>query len=357
MAKDYYKILGVEKGASKEDVKKAFRKLAHKYHPDKKEGDETKFKEANEAYQVLSDDKKRAEYDSYGRVFEGGAGAGEGFGGFDFNQGFGGFSSQNFEGFDFGEVFKDFFAGGGSGRSSRGRDISINLEIGFKESIFGAERKVLITKTSRCDTCGGKGGKPGTKPKTCSRCNGKGSIRETKKSFFGTFSSVSECSACLGAGEVPSEKCHTCHGAGVLKKEEEITIKIPIGIENGEMIRLSGMGEAVYGGVPGDLYAQIHVLSHPEWRREGNNLAMDLNIKLSDAILGGEYAVNTLDGQIKIKIPEGTSFGEILRIRGKGVPTERGQRGDIFIKLNIKIPKHLSKKAEDAVKNLRSEGI
>ena len=143
----------------------------------------------------------------------------------------------------------------------------------------------------------------------------------------------------------------------MLKKEEEITIKIPVGIENGEMIRLSGMGEAVYGGVPGDLYAQIHVLSHPEWRREGNNLAMDLNIKLSDAILGGEYAVNTLDGQIKIKIPEGTSFGEILRIRGKGVPTERGQRGDIFIKLNIKIPKHLSKKAEDAVKNLRSEGI
>ena len=187
MAKDYYKILGVEKGASKEDVKKAFRKLAHKYHPDKKEGDETKFKEANEAYQVLSDDKKRAEYDSYGRVFEGGAGAGEGFGGFDFNQGFGGFSSQNFEGFDFGEVFKDFFAGGGSGRSSRGRDISINLEIGFKESIFGAERKVLITKTSRCDTCGGKGGKPGTKPKTCSRCNGKGSIRETKNHSSALF--------------------------------------------------------------------------------------------------------------------------------------------------------------------------
>lgn len=357
MAKDYYKTLGIDKSASKEDVKKAFRKLAHKYHPDKKEGDEAKFKEVNEAYQILSDDKKRSEYDSYGRVFEGGAGAPGG--GFDFNQGFGGFSSQNFEGFDFGEVFKDFFAGGGQGGSygRRGRDISINLEIGFKESIFGAERKVLITKTSRCEICGGKGGKPGTKSKTCPKCNGKGKVHETKKSFFGTFSSVSECSACFGAGEVPSEKCHICHGAGVLKKEEEITIKIPAGIENGEMIRLSGVGEAVQGGASGDLYAQIHVLSHPEWRRDGNNLIMDLNIKLSDAILGGEYLINTLDGQIKVKIPEGTSFGEILRIKSKGVPTERGHRGDILIKLNIKIPKHLSKKAEEAVKNLRAEGI
>lgn len=357
MAKDYYKILGLEKSASKEDIKKAFRKLAHKYHPDKKDGDEIKFKEANEAYQVLSDDKKRAGYDSYGRVFEGGAGTSGG--GFDFNQGFGGFSSQNFEGFDFGEMFKDFFAGGGQGGgySRRGRDISINLEIGFKESIFGTERKVLITKTSRCETCAGKGGKPGTKPKTCPKCNGKGRVHETRKSFFGTFSSVNECSVCFGTGEIPSEKCHTCHGAGVLKKEEEITIKIPAGIETGEMIRLSGMGEAVHGGVSGDLYAQIHVLSHPDWRREGNNLVMDLNIKLSDAILGGEYAINTLDEQIKIKIPEGTSFGEILRVRGKGVPAERGQRGDVLIKLNIKIPKHLSKKAKDAVENLRAEGI
>lgn len=359
MAKDYYKILGIEKGASKEDVKKAFRKLAHKYHPDKKDGDEKKFKEVNEAYQVLSDDKKRVEYDSYGRVFEGGASQGGGFGGFDFNQGFGGFSSQNFEGFDFGEVFKDFFAGQGqnSGYSKRGRDISINLEIGFKESVFGTERKILITKTSRCEICSGSGGKPGTKLKTCPKCNGKGKIHESRKSFFGTFSSVSECGICFGTGEVPSEKCHACHGMGIVKKEEEIKIKIPAGIENGEMVRLSGMGEAVRSGTPGDLYAQIRILPHPGWIREGNNLVTDLNIKLSDAILGGEYSVNTLDGQIRVKIPEGTSFGEILRIKGRGVPTERGQRGDILIKLNIKIPKHLSKKAEEAVMELRKEGI
>lgn len=359
MSKDYYKILGIDKNASKEDVKKAFRKLAHQYHPDKKSGDEKKFKEINEAYAVLSDEKKRAEYDTYGQTFAGEGTGPFGQGGFDFSQGFGGFSSQNFEGFDFGEIFKDFFTREGGERSygKRGSDISINLEIGFKESVFGTERKVLITKTSRCESCAGNGGKPGTKPKTCPKCNGKGRVRETKKSFFGTFSSVSECSACLGTGEVPSEKCHSCHGMGVVKKEEEITVKIPGGIENGEMVRLSGMGEAVKGGTSGDLYVQIRVLPHPEWRREGNNLVTDLNIKLSDAILGGEYSINTLDGPIKVKTPEGTSFGEILRIKGKGVPSERGGRGDILIKLNIKIPKHLSKKSEEAIKILRAEGI
>ncbi len=355
MSGDYYKILGIEKNASKEDVKKAFRKLAHKYHPDKKDGDEKKFKEVNEAYQVLSDDKKRAEYDSYGKVFEGGAG-GQGFGGFDFNQGFGGFSAQNFEGFDFGDVFRDFFGGNGGG-IRRGRDISINLEIGFKESVFGSERKILITKTSRCEVCHGKGGKPGTKPKTCAKCNGKGRVHETKKSFFGTFSSVSECSACFGAGEVPSEKCSSCHGMGITKKEEEITIKIPAGIESGEMVRLSGMGEATPGGTPGDLYAQIRVLPDSRWRREGNNLVTDLDIKLSDAILGTEKHLETLDGAITVKIPGGTSFGEILRIRGKGVPAERSGRGDILVKLNIKIPKHLSRKAREATERLKEEGI
>ncbi len=349
--KDYYIILGIDRKASKDDIKKAFHKLAHRYHPDKKGGDANKFKEVSEAYSILSDDKKRAEYDSYGRVFNGGTGAPPN--GFDFS----GF--QGFEDFNFGDIFSDFFGGaaGRRGQGRRGRDISIDLELSFAESVFGTVRKVLLTKTSPCGTCSGSGAKPGTELKTCSICNGKGKIHETKQSFFGAVSTVRSCETCNGTGKIPKEKCVTCHGAGITRGEEEISINIPAGIEAGEMIRLTGMGEAIPGGSPGDLYVKIYIKRHLLFRKEGHNLVMDLSIKLSDALLGAEYPVETLDGKIAVKIPEGVSSGELLRIKGKGVPFEKGKRGDILIRLTISMPSKLSRKAKDLVEDLKKEGI
>ncbi len=353
MSKDYYTILGINKSASKTEIKKAFHKLAHKYHPDKKGGDETKFKEASEAYSVLSDDKKRSEYDAYGKTFGGnGGGAGANWGGF---SGFGQGQAQGFD-FDLGDLFGDFF-GGQSSRAKRGSDISIDLQISFAESIFGAERKVLITKNAVCDGCGGTGAKKGTELETCSACNGNGKIYETKKSFLGSFSSERICDKCHGAGKMPKEKCKICRGLGIVRKQEEINIKIPTGINNGEMIRLSGAGEAISGGTAGDLYIKIHVAPHSYFKKEGVNLAMDLGVKLSDALLGAEYIVETLDGKIKVKIPKGVTHGEILRIRDKGVPTGGNRRGDLFIKINIKLPSKLSRKAKKIVEELREEGI
>ncbi len=357
-SKDYYNVLGIQKEATKDDVKKAFRKLAHQFHPDKQGGNEQKFKEINEAYQILSDDRKRAEYDTYGNTFNGaGPQQGQGFGGFDFN-GFAG-GAQNFEGveFDLGDIFGDFFGGGHSGQVKRGRDISMDLEIPFAEAIFGTERKVLITKTMACKECRGTGGKPGTKMKKCDTCNGKGKVHDAKRTMFGTFNSVKECGICNGKGEVPEEKCPTCRGAGAMRGQEEIRIVIPAGMASGEVIRLSGKGEMIPGGVAGDLYAKVYVLPHKLFKREGANLVMDLDIKISDAILGGEYAIETLDGKITLRVPEGVSYGEILRVRGKGVPLDKTRRGDILIKLNIKTPKKLSKKARKAIEDLREEGI
>ncbi len=356
--KDYYKTLGVEKGASADEIKKAFRKLAHKHHPDKG-GEEKHFKEASEAYHVLSDEKKRAEYDTYGSA---GPGQGGGFhggqqGGFDFS-GFQG--GQGFDGIDLNDIFGDFFGGRGSRASSqarRGRDISVDMKVTFYEAVFGVEKIVLITKTSACKTCAGSGAKPGTKLNACARCNGQGRVNEAVRSFLGTFNQVRECSACVGQGKVPEEKCTTCKGAGVARREEEITIKVPAGIENGEMVRLTGAGEAIQNGTAGDLYVRIHAAPHPIFKRERENLIMELKVKLTDAILGAEYPLETLDGQIKLTIPKGISSGEVLRVRGKGVPINTKHRGDLFIKVEVKNPSKLSNKAERLLKELREEGI
>lgn len=361
MSKDYYNILGVNKNASKDEIKKAFYKLAHKYHPDKKEGDEGKFKEVNEAYQVLSDESKRSKYDQFGSGFEnmggGGFQGGAPFEGFDFS----GFQNGGAE-FDFGnlnDIFSDFFAGGmGGGRpqARRGRDISTEIQISFADSIFGTTRKVLLTKTSNCDTCHGSGAKAGTKMETCKTCNGQGKIHEAKRSFLGVISTTKICEKCMGAGEIPKEPCEKCKGAGVMRKEEEITINIPAGIRDGEMIRMTGMGEAVSKGSTGDLYIKINVTPHAVFKREGNDLVMNLNLKLSDALLGAEYPIETLEGNIKVKIPEGVSINEILRIKGKGVPS-KGKRGDLLIKLHIKLPNKLSRKERELVEQLKKEGI
>jgi molecular chaperone DnaJ len=362
MSKNYYETLGIQKNANKEEIKKAFRLLAHKCHPDKKGGDEKRFKEINEAYTILSDDKKKAEYDAYGRVFnESGAGSqgnAQDFGGFDFSgftnaQGFG--NQEGFE-FDLGDLFGDFF-GGGRRETARGRDISIDLELLFEESIFGTERKVLLTKNSQCEHCKGTGGEPKTEMITCSACNGKGKIHETRRSIMGSFATVKTCDTCHGKGKVPKERCHVCRGNGIVNKQEEISIKIPAGINEGEMIRMPGAGEATIAGNSGDLYIKIHVKKHAIFAKDGSNLITDLNIKLSTALLGGEYSLATLDGPLSVKIPEGVSHGEILRVRGRGVPIDKSRRGDILITLHIDFPKRLSKEGRKLVEELKREGI
>jgi len=357
MKKNYYDILGVKKESTDDDIKKAFRKLAHKYHPDKQGGDEKKFKEISEAYSVLSDKKKRAEYDAYGKTFAGDHG-GAGFGGFDYSNFAQGFSRGDFQGseFDFGDIFNDFFGGGRGAQVKRGRDISIDIELSFREAVFGVERRVLITKTGVCDTCGGSGAKKGTAMESCSACNGNGQVRETRKSFLGTFTSVRECPNCSGRGEVPKEKCSECKGEGLKKKEEEIKLSIPSGINDGEMIRMPERGEAVVGGVAGDLYIKIHVKPDSEFKRDGFNITKDLPIKLTDALLGAEYNVPTLDGDIKLKIPMGISHGEVLRVKGKGVPNGSG-RGDMLVKVKIHFPQKLSRSAKRIVEDLRNEGL
>lgn len=366
MSKDYYETLGIPRNASKDDIKKAFRNLAHKYHPDKKGGDERKFKEVSEAYSILSDDKKRAEYDTYGRVFSGGAGGqggstsgfsgfGQGFEGFDFSnfaQGQGG----NFE-FDLGDIFGDIFGGGRGNRVKRGSDISIDIELSFSEAIFGVERRVLLRRSLVCEHCKGTGAESGSAMKTCTTCNGKGKIRETKRSFIGSFTSERVCNQCGGTGKVPEKICEVCRGAGVERKEKEVIIRIPAGIDDGEMVRLSGEGEAVSKGVPGDLYVKIHVKKDPVFRKENANLVMDLSIKLSSALLGDEYNIATLDGSIKVKIPEGITHGEILRVRGKGVPIDKNRRGDLMIHIKINLPKKLSRDQKKLIEELKKEGI
>lgn len=356
MAKDYYETLGVGRKANKDEIKKAFHKLAHQYHPDKKGGNEAKFKEVNEAYQVLSDETKRGEYDTYGRV----SGAGGGGGPQQGHSGFEGFGAGGFDGVDLGDIFNDFFGGGGGGsQTPRGGDISVDIEITFVESVYGAKRKVVLGKTSSCDTCSGSGAKPGTKMKKCAICNGKGKVTEMRRSFLGNFSTVRTCDTCHGSGNVPEEKCKTCSGLGVLKKQEEIEINIPSGIRAGEMLRMSGKGEAVAHGIPGDLYIRIHIKPHSLYRREGNDLLMNLDVKLTDAIMGATYTIKNLDEKpLEVKIPAGVQFGDTLRLREKGIPqTSRSRAGDILITVRIKTPTKLSGKAKKLIEELKGEGV
>lgn len=357
MAKqDYYTILGIEKNASKDEIKKAFRKLASKYHPDKKTGDEAKFKEISEAYAVLGDEKKKAEYDAYGRAFTGGGQNADGF-----NQGFGGFnwadfqqSGNSFE-FNINDIFGDMFGAGQRGQA-RGNDISIDIELSFADSVFGTTRKVLVTKNNTCTHCDGTGAKKGTEFVTCETCNGNGRIRETRKSIMGTFQTVRECDVCNGTGKRPKENCEFCRGTGVVRSQDEITINVPAGIQNGEMIRMTGRGEAIQSGIPGDLYVKIHVKPHQSITRDGATLTTKLHVKLSDALLGNTYSVATLDGNIDIKVPAGITHGELLRIKNKGVP-QGNSRGDFMVKIVIDMPQKLSRKAQKLVADLRSEGI
>lgn len=366
MAKDYYQVLGVSKTASEDDIKKAFRKLAQQYHPDKKGGDEAKFKEVSEAYAVLSDKKKRAQYDQFGQYQAGGPQGGfggfggQGFEGFDFSQfgGQGGFSFNGQE-FDLGDIFGEVFGGGrgGARAKARGRDVSIDIELTFKESILGAERRVLIAKIGACDVCDGSGAQKGSAVVTCTTCNGKGDIRETRNTFFGNFTSSRPCPSCNGRGKVPEKACPACRGDGVRKREEEIHIVVPAGVENGEMIRMPGRGEVAPGGGAGDLYVKLHVRADTAFMREGSNLVTTLAIKLTDALLGSEQEVRTIDGKAKVSIPAGSSHGDTIRVRGEGVPHGRGSRGDLLVRLDVAMPKKLSKKAKELIEELAREGL
>lgn len=368
MSKDYYKILGVEKNASQDDIKKAFRKLAHQYHPDKQGGNDAKFKEANEAYSVLGDEQKRKQYDTFGSA---GPNMGGGYGGAGFNPNDFGFDFSGFQGgqgfqqggveFDLGDIFGDIFGGGRSQAAKRGSDIQVDVDLSFEESIFGVEKDLVLNKTSTCTECSGTGAKKGSKMKTCHTCAGKGKVTEVRRSIMGAFQTTRTCDTCHGSGQEPEEKCPVCRGSGVSKRNQEIKVKIPAGVETGEMVRLSGAGEAIAGGSSGDLYLRVHVKKHPLFKKEGSTLVTTIEIKLSDALLGGTYLLQTLDGEVSLKIPEGIRHGEVLRIKGKGVPTTSrgrdGHRGDIFVTITIAIPKKLSKDARKTLEGLRDSGV
>lgn len=355
--KDYYQILGVSKDASQDDIKRAYRKLAHQHHPDKKGGDEKKFKEINEAYQILGNIGKRKQYDQYGSSgFAGFSDQGGQASGWDF-------STQG--GSDMGDIFEEIFSGfsgfsgGGTKRSrrSRGGDIAIGIDISFAESVFGSKRSVVIEKTSLCDKCKGTMAESNTSKKRCSICQGTGTVRENRKSIFGVFASLSECSSCQGLGEIPEKPCYHCNGKGVVRKQETIDIEIPSGIRDGEAIKLTSMGEAVANGMPGDLYIRIHSLEHPTFHREGNDIVMALELPLSMMLCGGEKIIDTLDGKLQVKIPELSQSGDLLRVRGRGVTRNRGNRGDLIIKLVPKFPRKLSSQARKLLGELEKEGF
>lgn len=359
MKKDYYEILGVNKGASKEDIKKAFHKLAHAHHPDKKGGDEAKFKEVNEAYQTLSDDAKRAQYDQFGSAgpssFAGGyGGQANGFDGFDFGgfaQGQGGFD------FDIGDMFGEMFGGGRRRGKPRGQDLQTTISLTFKESIFGVEKEIKVTKPSTCNTCKGDGATPGTKLETCSQCNGSGSVRNIQRTILGSIATTQTCTKCHGAGKIPKDPCKTCRGTGVVHDTRTIKLTVPSGIENGETLRLSNMGEAVQGGTTGDLYVRVSVAPHPSIQRKGSDLYTTFDIKLTDALLGAQYAVETLDGSMPISIPAGTKIGSTVLIKDKGVPLSKTKRGNFIVQLNIKLPEKLSKETKAIIEELKKQGI
>ncbi|MFA6446172.1 MAG: molecular chaperone DnaJ [Candidatus Paceibacterota bacterium] len=364
MNKDYYKILGVDKNATQDDIKKAFRKLAHQHHPDKNKGDDKKFKELSEAYSVLSDENKRKKYDMYGSGFDGSGGGGnpfqggQGFGGFDFsgfNQG-----GQGGVEFDLGDIFGDFFGGGGGGRREKikkGQDIQVDIEIPFRDAVFGVEHTVHINKHSVCSVCKGTGGKPGVEMHTCNNCSGQGKIRENRRSIFGTMMTERTCDVCHGVGKIPKEKCHECRGMGIVRKDESITFSIPSGINSGETLRVRGKGESIQNGAAGDLFVKIYVHEHHTFTKDGTQLLMNQKVKLTDALLGVELPVETLDGKITVSIPSGISHGEILRVKGKGVPIGGHHRGDLLITILVETPNRLSKTARKLIEDLKKEGI
>lgn len=361
MSKDYYKILGVDKNASADDIKKAFKKSAMQHHPDRPGGDEAKFKEVNEAYQVLSDAEKRKRYDQFGSDFEQQGGFGQGMNWEDFMRsarGQGG-QGQDFDFGDLGDIFGDFF-GGGRARSrgpARGRDIQVDVEIDFKEAAFGVEKEISLRKQSKCDVCDGTGGEPGSKMETCSTCGGRGQLTQTQRTFLGSMQTVVSCSDCHGSGRKPSKKCKHCGGSGVITKNSNVKVRIPAGIDDGQSIRLERHGEAAaHGGASGDLYVRVHVRALKGFARAGYDVYTEKEISFPQAALGDTIIVETLDGELKLVVPEGTESGQLIRIKSKGINhLDRNIRGDHYVKVKIRVPKKLGREAKKKLEDLKSE--
>ena len=361
--RDYYEVLGVEKNANADEIKKAYRKAAIKYHPDKNPGDkeaEEKFKEAAEAYDVLSNEEKRARYDRFGHAGMSGAGGAGGFGG---GFGGGGFTMEDIFS-QFGDIFGGHFGGGfgggfggarGGGRSvNRGSDIRVRIKLTLAEIANGTTKKIKVNKYIACDKCGGNGAKDSSSFSTCSNCGGSGYVVTVQNTFFGRMQSQSVCPVCGGDGKVITDKCDKCGGEGYIKGSEVIEINVPAGVGEGMALTVSGRGNAArHGGINGDLIVVIEEEHNPELLRDGNNLIHNLNITVATAILGGEVEVPTIEGKAKIKIAAGTHAGKVLRLRGKGLPDVNGYgRGDIMVVVDITIPTSLTSEEKDLVKKL-----
>lgn len=374
--KDYYDVLGVNKSASDQEIKAAFRRLAQKYHPDKGGGDAEKFKEVNQAYQTLSNPEKRKMYDQYGPAFEQAQARG-GFSGFENFSDWASWADAmkgqqgarvDFEdiGFgDLGDLFGDFFGFGrrGAQRTRRGRDIQAELSVDFREAVFGTEKHISLDRYVQCESCNGQGADASSKIIKCKTCGGRGKVTQSRQTFFGNFQTASVCQDCEGQGEVPEKKCNTCNGTGRMQKSSRIKIKIPAGIDHGQSIRLVGQGEAgERGSSDGNLYVRILVRKDPEFERDGNTILYEQEIPISVAALGGTIKTKTLDGKVKLKIPAGTLSGQEFRLRAKGVPylSSRGVsrgRGDQIVIVKINIPKRLSKKQKELFKKLSQEDL
>jgi len=375
MSKNYYDILGVQKNASQDEIKKAFRKLAHEHHPDKAGGNEAKFKEINEAYQALGNEEKRQQYDQFGQTFNsgqgfnaGGFGGGQGFNWQDFarqsgaNQQQGGFSF-NAEDFDLGDLFGDFFGGGRktrrrSSHSETGEDIEIQMIIDFKEAIFGAEKFIVLEKQDMCDRCSGSGNEPGSKIITCPECKGAGEVRQIQRTIFGVFATASICNTCSGIGKKPEKFCSKCHGQGRVKDKKEIKISIPAGIDEGQQIKISGQGNAGFkASRAGDLFISFRIMPNQHFKRDGQNILSQTEINMADAALGAKVEVETVDGPVILKIPEGTQSGKVFILKNKGVPelNRESRRGDHLVEMIVKTPTKISRKGRKILEELKEE--
>lgn len=359
--KDYYKILGVDKSASQEEIKKAFRKLAHQHHPDKKGGDEAKFKEINEAWQVLGDENKRKQYDQFGSDFEQQGGFGGGAGWEDFMRAARGGQGMNFDfgGGGFGDIFGDMFGFGGGQRGGkrRGNDIQIDVQLEFREAVFGIEKEIRLNKINACDVCNGNGAEPGSKLNQCGECKGQGQVRRVQQTILGAMQTVATCPRCQGAGQTAEKPCKHCRGEGRSKSESTLKVKIPAGIDNGGAIRLSGKGEFPgKGGQAGDLYIRVHVKEDKHLVREGYDIFTEARVTFPQAALGAVIEIETLDGKKKIEVPEGTQSGQSIRLRDLGVPhLNSSRRGDQYIKVVVDTPKKLSRQAKKLLEELQDE--
>ncbi len=350
--RDYYEVLGVAKNASDDEIKKAYRKLAMKHHPDRNpddKGAEEKFKEAKEAYEVLSDADKRAAYDQFGHEGVNPQGGPGGFGGFGGGAG----------GFDFSDIFEGIFGGaaGGAGRGGRsnvyrGADLRYNLEISLEEAARGTETKIRIPTLEECETCHGTGAKPGTEPSTCPTCQGHGQVRMQQ----GFFSIQQTCPRCHGSGKIIADPCGTCHGQGRVKKHKTLSVKIPAGVDEGDRIRLAGEGEAgVNGGPAGDLYVQIHLKAHALFKRDGDDLHCEMPVSFATAALGGEVEIPTLDGHARLKVAAETQSGQVLRLKGKGIKGVRSHTaGDLYCHVLVETPVKLSAKQKELLREFES---